>query len=333
MPPFEVRHATLGDQPLVELHDRVRGRTVRIAHRGATVLSIRATHRGRAVELADGYRDATELLARPGSRFAVLAPFANRIAQGRYTFDGVAHDLQPGVPEDERGVRHGFVRDAPFALHALEADAQRAEAVFVTQIAADAQPGYPFALALQVRYVLDAAGLTLDAGLTNRGTIAAPAFVGWHPYFRLGDAPLARWELAIPAATVVATDAQSIPLPDDAACRALDEHPPLDFRSPRAIGELTLDHAYADLCADADGRCRSTLRDPASGLGLTVWQERGVLLAFSGDSLARDPRRALALEPMESWADAFNRPACAAAIRLAAGATRRFRCGVTLETA
>jgi aldose 1-epimerase len=36
---------------------------------------------------------------------------------------------------------------------------------------------------------------------------------------------------------------------------------------------------------------------------------------------------------MESWADAFNRADCADAIRLAPGATRRFRCGVEFETA
>jgi len=36
---------------------------------------------------------------------------------------------------------------------------------------------------------------------------------------------------------------------------------------------------------------------------------------------------------MESWADAFNRPACADAVRLAPGAERRYRCGVVFKTA
>jgi aldose 1-epimerase len=34
---------------------------------------------------------------------------------------------------------------------------------------------------------------------------------------------------------------------------------------------------------------------------------------------------------MECMADAFNRPECAAAIRLEPGAERRFRCGVEVE--
>jgi aldose 1-epimerase len=44
-------------------------------------------------------------------------------------------------------------------------------------------------------------------------------------------------------------------------------------------------------------------------------------------------RRSVALEPMESWADAFNRPDCADAIRLEPGAERRFACGVEIESA
>jgi aldose 1-epimerase len=84
---------------------------------------------------------------------------------------------------------------------------------------------------------------------------------------------------------------------------------------------------------DAGGLLRSRLRDPATGLGLALWQERGVMLAFTADTVSRDVRGSLALEPMESWADAFNRADCADAIRLAPGAMRRFRCGVEFETA
>ena len=50
--------------------------------------------------------------------------------------------------------------------------------------------------------------------------------------------------------------------------------------------------------------------------------------AFTADTVARDVRRAVALEPMECMADAFNRPECSDAIALAPGATRHFRCGI-----
>lgn len=55
------------------------------------------------------------------------------------------------------------------------------------------------------------------------------------------------------------------------------------------------------------------------------------MLAFTADTVTRDVRGSIALEPMESWSDAFNRPDCAAAIRLEPGAERIFRCGVEIE--
>jgi len=323
----------LGPHALALLEDAARGRRVRIARRGATVLGIEATHRGRPVALADGYRDAAELEGHVNSRFAVMAPFANRVADARYVFDGVAHDLQPGVAGAARGARHGFVRGVDFELAELDAAAHGARAVFSTRaIRPGAHPGYPFTIDLEVRYTLDADGLTLEARMRNAGETAAPCFFGWHPYFRLGEAPLAGLELGVPAATRVRTDAALLPLPGAEAYAPVADAPALDFRAPRTIGDARLDLAYADLARDADGRARTRLRDPASGLGIAVWQEHGVMLAFTADTVARDRRGAIALEPMESLSDAFNRPDCAAAIRLEPGAERRFRCGVEMET-
>jgi aldose 1-epimerase len=325
---FDVAIEWLDTQPVALLNDDARGRRVRIARHGACLLGLQARFGERPVELADGYRDAAELAARPGSRFALLAPFANRVAGARYCFDGVEHDLLPGADGAARASRHGFVRDADFTMAALEADAQAASVSFATTIAP--QPGYPFTLDLAVRYALAADGLTVEATLRNVGTAAAPAFVGWHPYFRLGAGALAAWELGIPASCVIRTDEEFIPLPGQAAYLPLAQAPELDFRRPRAIGGLQLNHTYAGLRPDADGRARTRLRDPASGIGIAVWQEHGVLLAFTGDTLERDARRSLALEPMESLPDAFNRRDCAEALRLEPGAARTFRCGVEI---
>ena len=327
---FDVAIEWLDAQPIVVLNDSGRGRRVRIARHGACVLGIEATVHGQHVELADGHRDAAELAARPGSRFAVLAPFANRVADARYRFDGTEHDLMPGATGAVRASRHGFVRDADFVIGALDADEHVASVLLATHIRP--QAGYPFALDLAVRYVLAADGLMLEATLCNVGALAAPAFVGWHPYFRLGNEALASWELTVPAARVIRTDADHIPLPGEAAYRPLEQAPELDFRQPRAIGGTELNHTYAGLQPDADGRVRTRLRDPANGIGIAVWQERGVLLAYTGDTLERGARRSLALEPMESLPDAFNRPDCAEAIRLQPGAARTFRCGVEIAT-
>ncbi len=333
MPSFEVARDARGAHALAGLHDAARDRRGRIAHRGGAAPSVAVRHRGRTIDLADRCRDAAERDARPGSRFAAMLPLANRIADAHYRFDGAGHDLQPGVAETERAARHGFVRGVDFDPQALSADDDGAEATFTTTIPANAPPAYPCTIALAIRYRLDTCGLGLEVAMRNVGNGAAPCFFGGHPYVRLGDTPMASWERQVPARMLIATDTDCIPLAGDAARVPMDRAPSLDFRTPRAVGALELNHAFADLVPDADGPLRSRLRDPSSGLGLALWQERGVMLAFTADTVCRDVRRSLALEPMESWADAFNRDDCAAAITRAPDAERRFRCGVELETA
>ncbi|MEO7071691.1 MAG: aldose epimerase, partial [Rhodanobacter sp.] len=278
-----------------------------------------------------GYRDGQEIAQRSGSRFAIMAPFAGRIADARYTFAGHEQDLQPGVTGAERASRHGFVRDVDFAIVALAASDDGARVTLGTS-AIRPRPGYPHAIDLRVSFTLDGAGLGLEALMRNVGSEPAPCFFGWHPYFAPGEGEVDSWELQIPAQTLIRTGADLIALPGEEAYVALDDAPALDFRASRRIGQSILDQGYTHLEADADGRIRTHLRDPASGWAVSVWQERGVMHAFTADTVARGTRRAVALEPMECMADAFNRPECAAAIRLEPGAERRFHCGVEIIT-
>ena len=327
---YAAERAMLGAQPIVVLDDGA-GRRVRVACHGAALLNFEVPRAGASFDIADGYRDAAEIVARSGSRFAIMVPFGGRIADARYAFDGQTQDLQPGVTGPERGIKHGFVRGVDFDVAALAADERAARVTFTTS-AIRPRPGYPHAIDLTVTYTLDAAGLTLEVAMRNVGDSDAPCFFGWHPYFRVGEGMVDEWELQIPAQTLIRADADLIALPGAAARVPLDDAPALDFREPRLIADHIIDQGYVDLDVEADGRSRTRLRDPASGFGLVVWQEGGMMHAFTADTISRDRRRAVALEPMECMANAFNRSDCEAAIRLAAGAERRFRCGVEIET-
>jgi aldose 1-epimerase len=334
MSAFSIERTRLGPHDLVVLHDAERGRTVRVARRGATVTDFEQLVNGELHQWVDGYRGSEELDTRPSSRFAIMAPFANRIDDARYTFDGQEQDLQPGVEGAQRASRHGFVRGVDFDIATQQVTPEAAQVTFATSvIRPGAFPGYPHAIDLKVTYALDAKGLSLRVSMRNVGDTAAPCFFGWHPYFRVGNSAVDTWELQVPATQLVRTTAGYIPLPDEQAYQSLDDAPKaLDFRNAKSIGNTKIDAAYADLVTDADGRARTRLRDPASGLGLSVWQEHGVMLVFTADTVTRDVRRSVALEPMESMANAFNRADCAEAIRLEPGQERQFHCGVEIES-
>jgi aldose 1-epimerase len=322
---YAAERSLLEAQPIVVLEDDT-GRRVRIACHGAALIGFEVVRGGRSFDIAEGYRDAAEISARPGSRFGVMVPFAGRIADARYHFNGGDYDLQPGAAAGKRESRHGFVRDADFAVAELAADAGSARVTLSTSVGR--HPGYPFAIDLSVSFTLDADGLALAVRMRNGGDEPAPCYFGWHPYFHVSDGHADEWLLEIPAQTLIRTGADLIALGGNAAYVPLGDAPGLDFRHSRPIGDSVLDHEYTDLVAAADGRIRTRLRDPKSGFGITVWQERGVMHAFTGDTLKRDVRRSIALEPMECMANAFNRPEWAAALHLDPGAERVYRCGV-----
>lgn len=331
---FSLEKTQWGIHDMFVLHDVQRGRRVCVAQRGANLVSLEQTIDGVTHALIDGYRDADELERSPSSRSAIMAPFANRIAEARYTFDGKTYDMQPGV-EAQRGIRHGFVRTLDFDVANQHADTHGARMTFSTSVIRPGTfPGYPFAIDLAVTYVLDASGLSLMVSMRNVGNESAPCFFGWHPYFRFDGTELDTWELQVPAAKLVRTSPELIPLAGEEAFLPIEQAPKeLDFRHSRPIGSVKIDCAFADLAHDADGRVRTRLRDPASGLRISMWQERGVVLVFTADTVSRDVRRAVAMEPMESMSNAFNRADCADAIRLEPGVERVFRCGVEIDRA
>jgi aldose 1-epimerase len=330
---YTIRHEHLGPWPVVAMIDTTRGTTARLARRGATLLEYQVPLAERLHNLADGFATAEALEELKGAHFAIMCPFANRVADARYDFAGATHDLAPAATGPDRHIMHGFVRASDFDLVAVDADAAGASVRLQSAaIRPETWPGYPFAIDLELVFTLHPGGLDLAATVHNVGDTDAPCFVGWHPYLRLREDGVDELELKLPAAQAIMTDEALIPLAGAAAFKPLDAYPELDFRDWQRIGPRVLDNGFAGRRDDADGRLRTHLRDPASGLGVAMWQESGVTQVFTGDTLAPAMRRrSVAIEPMQAMTDAFNRPDCAEAITLAAGASREFHCGLEVH--
>ena len=134
------------------------------------------------VEVGGGIREWDGILLGYGpdemctaGRGQVLAPWPNRLAGGRYEWDG--EELQLPVNEVSSGSAiHGLVRWASWRAVERETDRVQLEHVL------HPQPGYPFALALRVEYRLDEAGLTVRTEAENIGDRACPFGAGHHPY-------------------------------------------------------------------------------------------------------------------------------------------------------
>ena len=111
----------------------------------------------------------------PSGRGAVLAPWPNRLSEGRYTWDGEQYQLALTEPAGGAAI-HGLVRWANW--DAVERDASRV----VMQHVIYPQTGYPFTLWLRVEYRLGSSGLAVLTTAENIGDRACPFGVGHHPY-------------------------------------------------------------------------------------------------------------------------------------------------------
>jgi aldose 1-epimerase len=244
-------------------------------------------------EVLDGY--AVEEIC-PSGRGQLLIPWPNRLEDGRYDFEGEAHQLPLDEPEHGNAI-HGLVRWAAWTPTTPSPERVVLEHVL------HPQPGYPFSLELRVEYALSDGGLRVQTTATNAGTAAAPYGAGAHPYLTLGTPTVDELTLLAPAATVLHSDDRGLPTGEEPV-----DDTELDFRRSRAIGDTRLDHAFTDLERGEDGLARVELVDPSRGEGVTLWVDEsyGYLMVFTGDPLPDVSRRSLAVEPMTCPPNAFR---------------------------
>ena len=240
---------------------------------------------GRAV--VDGYGE-DEICS--SGRGQLLVPWPNRIEDGSYEFDGRALQLPLNEPE-RRNAIHGLVRWSQWSV----AEREPSRVVFAHLLYP--RPGYPFTLELRVEYSLSDDGLAVRTEATNVGAETAPYGAGSHPYLAVARYAVDGVELRVPAETVLESDERGLPVGTAHVVEA-----GLDFREPRAIGALKLDHCFTGVERDDDGRAR--VRFGAT----TLWADESYpfLMIFTGDGLPDVERRSLAVEPMTCAPNAFR---------------------------
>ncbi|MCZ2403181.1 aldose 1-epimerase family protein [Paenarthrobacter sp. Z7-10] len=233
----------------------------------------------------------------PDYRGIIAAPWPNRIADGSYRSDGTVLHLP--INEIARNTAlHGLVFDRTWTFQEFDGAA--------VTLGCELEPthGYPFSLALQVRYSLDDGGLHTEVTAGNTGGRTAPYGVCPHPYLVAGSSPLDEWVLELAAETFLAVTPDRL-LP---VARVPVQGHPFDFRTPRALGAVEIDHAFTDLRFAPTGRAELLLHDPVgTGVGMSWDTSCPWLQVHTADKPApQRSRLGLAVEPMTCPPDAFN---------------------------
>lgn len=221
---------------------------------------------------------------------SVLVPWPNRIAGGRYVFDGTVQQL--GLTEPDAGnAIHGLGRWERWTA----LDTSDAAVTFGLDIVP--QKGYPFEIYAEVTYTLGDDGLTVTMRAANTGVDAAPFGAGAHPFLTTGGVPLDNVRLAVPADARIVVDDASIPIGVTPAVDA-------DLLDGSPLGARRFDAGFGEV-RFVDGRATATLTSGDRTPRLWWDEAFPFTQVFTVEDLGGSGP-AIAIEPMTCPANAFN---------------------------
>jgi len=264
----------------------------------AQVTQVGATLRTFAVDgvdILDGFPDDERS---SDGRGQVLAPWPNRLTDGRYSYGG--RECQAPLNELSRhDAIHGLVRWLDWSIVAHASD------LLTLSCTVRPQPAFEWQIDLEITYAVGDSELTVMLVARNGDSEPAPFGVGFHPYLSLGTASVDALDLTVPATAFLDPD-----VPADTPHMLPVAGTPKDFTSARTIASTKLDTAFGELMRGADGRAVARLHSVDNGRSVELWVDDGYryLMIYTADEVTRVERRrtGLAIEPMTCPPDAFR---------------------------
>ncbi|TIH40362.1 aldose 1-epimerase family protein [Subtercola vilae] len=227
----------------------------------AVVTAVGATLRVLEVDgtaLIEGFAETAAPLFCAGQ---ILVPWPNRVRDGSWSYDG--RDLQLPLTEPDRGnALHGFLFGLPHE------PISQSDSMITLRAVIAASDAYPFTLTVDTTYTVGPDGLTVNHDIRNDGEAPAPAAIGAHPYFRIGDVPTEQLTITVNATMRVSVDARLNPTGTAAVAGTA-----YDLSQGAVVGTLDLDTAYFGLTPGADGTYRHTIAAP-DGRRIELWGDQ-----------------------------------------------------------
>ena len=266
--------------------------TLQVTNYGARVASLWTPDReGRYADIVLGYDSLSRYLDNRGERFlgAVVGPYANRIAGGRFTLDGEEYTL----PQNDHGqTLHGGLNGLDRVVWDVVSVTDNQ--IVLSYLHADGEEGFPGNLQIRMTYTLTPDNefrIDYDA-TTDKPTVVN---LSNHAFFNLkgeGNGTILDNVLTIPASRTTPVDSVLIPTGELADVTGT----PFDFREPHAIGERIgadnqqlrnaggYDHNWIiDRRTAGDIETMAELWEPASGRTVEVLSDQPALQFYSGN--------------------------------------------------
>jgi aldose 1-epimerase len=229
----------------------------------------------------------------------ILVPFPNRIAGGKFTYDGKEYSL----PLNDHGVNaiHGFAFDKPWRIVKESTDGAASitgefEMLRDSPFTEEHWPGN-FRVRCELR--LEGWRLLQRFFVTNLSGVRIPFGLGTHPYFRMpptGDGTLDDCFIESRALTHVVLD-KTIPTGETTSVSG-----DADLLNFKPIGARKLDDVYTEI-ENLDGWTKHMLGDVRNGVGVQL--NHGAAFLYSVVYIPPH-RKAICIEPYTCVTNAVN---------------------------
>jgi aldose 1-epimerase len=262
------------------------GLEAKITTYGGAVVSLLVPDRdGKVVDVALGLETLEEYVEKSPYFGCITGRYANRIAKGKFTLNGVVYTLaQNDGPNHLHGGTRGFDK---VVWNAREKSGGDGAGLELTYLSRDGEEGYPGNLSVKVTYTLtDDDALRINyLATTDADTIVN---LTNHTYFNLADGgagDILGHELMIDADRFTPTDATSIPTGELRSVAGT----PMDFRQSTAIGARIEqdDEQLRWVLNNSDGSLAlaARVREPVTGRVMEVHTTEPGIQLYSGNFL------------------------------------------------
>ncbi len=216
---------------------------------------------------------------------SLLAPWPNRIAKGRYAYEGKDYQLE--IRDGLGNAMHGLVDEATAEVVETRAGFLK----LATKV--EAVTGYPWNLLVEATFELTADELVVGYSVTNVGSGNAPVGIGTHPYFPFSEDTT----IVVNAVTATVHGSDMLPVSSTPAVEI-----GLGPGNGVLVRDLKLDTQFNGVTNPV-----ATLR--TGDQSLDIWHDNAPwLMIYTTNKFpwADGPGNAIAIEPQTCPANAFN---------------------------
>jgi aldose 1-epimerase len=278
---------------LINLADETNGTLVSVVPQyGAMLHAFAIWGKDGLVNVIDNYSNIAAIQKELSLSYksSKLSPFACRIADAKYVYDGETFELSNKFVDGT--AIHGLLYNKAFAVVDVFADDEQSS-VLLKYNYKEEDDGYPFSYRCEVKYTLLPQNvLQLQTTIISLDDLTIPMADGWHPYFKLGGS-INNWLFYFNASAMIEFNEKLVPT------GRLNGYN--NFNEEKKIDETQLDNCF--LLNEDETYAACTLRNPQNGLQISFFPDKN----YRYLQVYTPPHRnSIAIENLSAAPDAFN---------------------------